>query len=260
MNIDLLKKRKRELGLTNQQLSDLSGISLSTINKIFNGTTKSPRLDTLHALASVLGMTPSLYNTTKPANLLRDGIVAYKTDNKIGPYTVEDYCAIPEDVRAELIDGHLIYMETPTTNHQKITGELFFQIQNYIKNKKGPCKVMFSPVGVRLHKDNKTMLEPDLIILCDPSKDDGHHINGAPDFVAEVLSPSSHKRDCIVKLNKYWKAGVREYWIINPKKKIVTVYLFQEPEKEFDVKIYNFTDKIPVSIFDNLSIDFNEFN
>ena len=84
-----------------------------------------------------------------------------------GTYTVEDYCALPEDVRAELIDGFLIFSEMPTITHQAIIGEVYFHIKSYIRKKGGSCKPYFSPIGVRLDKDNKTMLEPDLIILCD---------------------------------------------------------------------------------------------
>ena len=260
MNIDLLKKRKQELGLTNQQLSALSGISLNTINKIFNGTTKSPRLDTLTTLASVLGLNPYHYEPDSQPFLLSDNVVAYGTMIDFGPYTIDDYLSTPEDELVELIDGYLIHVGTPSIYHQDIVGEVYYYIKDYLKKKKGPCKVLVAPASVRLENDDRTVLLPDLFILCDPKKSDGTMINGAPDFVAEVLSPSSHKRDCIVKLNKYWKAGVREYWIINPEKKIVTVYLFQGPDKEFDVKIYNFTDKIPVNIFSDLSIDFNEFD
>ena len=104
------------------------------------------------------------------------------------------------------------------------------------------------------------MLEPDLFVLCDPSKSDGHHINGAPDFVLEVVSPSSRSRDYLVKLNKYYCAGVREYWIIDPKHQIVSVYLFHGTDEKFDHIIYSFEDSIPVGIFDDLVIDFKELD
>lgn len=212
MDVDLLKQRKLELGLTNQQLSS-----------------------------------PSAYQP-------------YIEQKENGNYTVDDYCAIPEDVRAELIDGFLIFNETPTVTHQGILSELNYYFAHYIKKKKGPCKVYQSPIGVRLDNDNKTMLEPDLIILCDTSKSDGHHINGAPDFVCEVVSPGSRSRDYMIKLNKYYYAGVREYWVIDEKLKTVSVYRFDKSVDNFDLITYTFDAQIPVGIFDDLVIDFKELD
>ena len=263
MNVDLLKQRKLELGLTNQEVSSLSGVSLGTINKIFSGATQSPRLETVEALSSALGLDFFKYRPQPIVSRMCDSIPAYKlnTDKKEnGTYTVEDWCAIPEDVRAELIDGFLIYNEVPTITHQAILGEIVYYITKYTKEKKCSCKVYFSPIGVCLDKDNQTMLEPDLIVLCDPSKSDGRHIHGAPDFVLEVVSPSSRSRDYLVKLNKYYYAGVREYWIVDPKHQNVSVYLFHDTDEEFDHITYSFEDKIPVGIFGDLIIDFKELD
>lgn len=263
MDVDLLKQRKLELGLTNQQLSSLSGVSLGTINKIFSGATQSPRLETVEALSSALGLDFFKYRPQPIISRICEPVPAYQLnipERENGTYTVEDIQALPEDVRAELIDGFLIFNEVPTVTHQAIISELCYYLKDYIKKRKGSCKVYVTPIGVRLDKDDKTMLEPDLIILCDSSKSDGRHINGAPDFVVEVVSPSSRSRDYLVKLNKYYYAGVREYWIIDPKKKTVSVYQFHENEDEFDHTIYTFESQIPVSIFEDLVIDFKELN
>lgn len=187
-----------------------------------------------------------------------EAAVAYNVSKKDGEYTLEDYYALPDDVRAELIDGHLIYMDAPTTRHQGIIAELYFQISSHIRSKKDPCKALFSPLDVRLDNDDKTMLQPDLIILCDETKDDGKRINGAPDFVAEVVSPSSVKKDYLIKLNKYWNAKVHEYWIIDPKKQTVSTYYFGENE-DVNVTHYTFGEQVPVRIFEDLMIDFAEF-
>lgn len=263
MNVDLLKQRKLELGLTNQELSSLSGVSLGTINKIFSGATRSPRLETVEALSSALGLDFYKYYPQPVISRMCDSIPAYELnieEKDNGTYTVKDWCAIPEDVQAELIDGFLIFNEMPTVIHQSILSELSYYFTKYIKEKNESCKVYFSPIGVRLDKDNKTMLEPDLIILCDPSKSDGRHILGAPDFVLEVVSPSSRSRDYLVKLNKYYYAGVREYWVVDPKHQNISVYLFRDINEEFDHITYSFEDKIPVSIFDDLIIDFKELD
>ena len=161
---------------------------------------------------------------------------------KDGEYTLEDYYALPEEVRAELIDGYLIYMDAPTIVHQEIIGELCYYMRDYVK------------------KDNKTMLQPDLVVICDKELTDGRRINGAPDFVAEVVSPSSRKRDYMIKLNKYWKAGVREYWIIDPEKKDISTYWLQGSDTEFEVMHYDFEDKVPVRIWAGAEIDFSEFD
>lgn len=191
-------------------------------------------------------------------SIIAEAAVSYDIEKKDGEYTLEDYLALPDDIRAELIDGHLIYMDAPTTTHQGIIAELYFQISSYIRKKKGACKALFSPLDVRLDDDDKTMLQPDLIILCDGSKDDGKRINGAPDFVAEVVSPSSIKKDYLIKLNKYWNANVREYWIIDPKKQTVSTY-YWESDDEVNVAHYTFREQIPVRIFEELMVDLSEF-
>ena len=259
MNIEILKKRKKELGLTNKQLADISGVSLGTFNKIFSGATRYPQLDTMDALISALGVDSMQYSPDSHADMLCDSYSAYSIETKNGHYTLNDYYALPDNVRAELIDGYFIFTDSPSVKHQAIIGELFFQIYSYIKNKKGPCKVLLSPVDVCLDNDDKTILEPDLVILCDSDKNDGRRINGAPDFVAEIVSPSSRKRDYLVKLNKYWAAGVREYWIIDSEQKKISVYLFENKENDFEMNTYGFNDKVPVGIYGDLIIDFHEF-
>lgn len=189
-------------------------------------------------------------------DFVAEAAAAYQFEKKDGEYTLEDYYALPDDVRAELIDGHLIYMDAPTTRHQGVIAELHFQVASYIRSRKGPCKALFSPLDVCLDNDDKTMLQPDLIILCDETKDDGKRINGAPDFVAEVVSPSSVKRDYLIKLNKYWNAKVREYWIIDPEKQTVSAYCF-EPDEAFSMTQYTFGRPVPVRIFEGLEVDFS---
>lgn len=187
--------------------------------------------------------------------------IAYNLDNRQnGTYTTDDLKYIPDDVRVELIDGYLFVMEAPTVRHQDVIGELDYYIRSYIKKKKGPCKVVLSPVDVRLDKDNRTMLQPDLVIFCNPNQNTGKNIHGAPDFVVEVLSSYTRKKDCIIKLNKYWNAGVKEYWIIDPKKELVYVYQFISKDVEYVLHTYTFKDKIPVGIYEDLYIDFSEFD
>ena len=151
-------------------------------------------------------------------------------------------------------------MDAPTIVHQEIIGELCYYMRDYVKKNEGECRVILSPIDVCLNKDNKTMLQPDLVVICDKELTDGRRINGAPDFVAEVVSPSSRKRDYMIKLNKYWKAGVREYWIIDPEKKDISTYWLQGSDTEFEVMHYDFEDKVPMRIWAGAEIDFSEFD
>lgn len=169
-------------------------------------------------------------------------------------YTTDDIEALPEHVRAELIDGRLFYMATPSRTHQKLLGEIYGSLWSYVREKKGKCEVYAAPFAVILDNDNKTWLEPDVVVVCDPEKLDEKGCHGAPDLVAEILSPSTRSRDCLLKLNKYQAAGVREYWIVDPDRELVQVFDFAQES----VYSYTLEDKVPVGIFGDLEIDFGE--
>lgn len=175
--------------------------------------------------------------------------VHYRATKRIkeqGEYTIEDYYTLPDDQRVELIDGILYDMAAPSLKHQMIAGEIYRQIANYIRENNGACIPFISPISVQLDCDDKTMVQPDVLILCDNKKITKKCIYGAPDFVLEVLSRSTRHRDSVVKLRKYAQAGVREYWIIDPWKDRVLVYDF---EKEQNPTIYGLSGKIPVGIY-----------
>ncbi|MDO4617074.1 MAG: Uma2 family endonuclease [Lachnospiraceae bacterium] len=253
MTIQEMKARKKELGYTNQQIAKLSGIPLSTVQKVFTGETKSPRYDTLQALYRVLSE-ESGDNVQKVAEIL----AAYGsgTGKHPGSYTLDDYYAIPDEYRVELIDGVIYDMAAPTLWHQRLIGELHYQIQSFIRSQRESCKVYFSPIDVQLDQDNKTMVQPDLVILCNPELNHGRCIFGAPEFVLEVVSPGSGKRDYIIKTHKYMEAGTREYWIVDPYKKLVLVYYFEDENAPM---IYPMNQRIPVRMYDGkLEIDFTD--
>jgi Uma2 family endonuclease len=145
-------------------------------------------------------------------------------------YTFADVLTWPDDERAELIDGEVVMMAPPTTTHQLISGEIFRQLANYLEGKK--CRAIPAPFAVRLFEkdgeapeDIDTVVEPDISIVCDTSKLDKHGCKGAPDMVVEILSPSTQRHDRLVKLSLYQRAGVREYWIVNPEDQTVQVML-----------------------------------
>lgn len=171
-------------------------------------------------------------------------------------YTEEDYYEMPEDVRAELIDGQIYYQAAPSRVHQEILMELSSTIRNYIKSKSGSCKVYPAPFAVKLNKDRNTIVEPDISVICDRDKLTERGCTGAPDWIIEIISPSNSSHDYIRKLNLYADAGVREYWIVNPIKKMVFVYYLEETK--FEVTTYTFENTVKVNIYEDLSIDFSE--
>ena len=164
-------------------------------------------------------------------------------------YTMEDIENLPEGQRAELINGDLYMFASPARIHQRISYQLSRIIGNYIESNNGNCEVYPAPFAVRLFADDKTYVEPDISIICDSDKLSNRGCEGAPDWIIEVVSPSSIEQDYYRKLGLYQAAGVREYWIINPDTEKVTVYIFPT-----QYGYYNFSDSIPVSIYPGFSI------
>ena len=170
-------------------------------------------------------------------------------------YTTKDYWSLPEGQRAELIDGQFYNMDPPDYIHQKLVSVLHYAIFHYIKTKKGACEVIPAPFAVNLNQDDKTWVEPDISVICCKEKISKRGCKGTPDWIIEVVSPSSSTTDYIIKLFKYRIAGVREYWIVNPMKKAVQVYSFEGNENS---ELYSFEDEIPVQIFQGLTIKISE--
>ena len=239
MKIEELKKKKQELKLTTAQLSLLSGVPAGTINKILSGETKSPRIDTLTALEEAIAGEMRI-----AGRLLHENILPYGAEN--GSYTTDDYYTLPDDMRAELIDGRFYVMEAPGTVHQALLLEISYAFTAYIKESKCPYRPFFAPFDVRLCGDDRTMVQPDFLVV---SKGKGlceKGLIGAPDFALEITSPATRMRDGGLKLTKYREAGVQEYWIVDLQKKRVLTYCFVEDALP---AIYSFDDAIPVHIF-----------
>ena len=253
MTVQEMQQRKRELGLTNQEIADRCGLSVPTVQRIISGSDINSRAYSKEMIEAVLMDTPKL----------REGEAAYKygyMKKKQGEYTLEDYFELPEDERCEIINGVIYDMTAPVVSHQDISGAIYGIFWTHIKNNKGPCKTFSSPIDVIL--DDKTIVQPDVLILCDKNKIEKGRIKGAPDFVVEVVSPSSRSRDHVLKLNKYMECGVREYWIVDPLSEKITVYLFGEEwggESDLEIYEYSFDDKVPVSIWSKeCLVDFAE--
>lgn len=256
MTIQEMKRKKKELGYTNEMVSELSGVPLSTVQKVFAGATTCPRYETLMALEKLFkDKTQNEDTGYHYSDRISEPVTSYQV-KKQGEYTLEDYYALPDERRVELIDGVIYDMGAPNVLHQIICTAIWRVLMEYIEKKKGSCLPLVSPVDVRLDCDDKTMVQPDVLIVCDRDKVTKGCVYGAPDFIVEIISPSTRKKDMYIKLAKYTEAGVREYWLVDPDKKKVLVY---DLEHEECPAIYGFDSKVPIAIFDGeCEVDFAE--
>ena len=169
-------------------------------------------------------------------------------------YTFEGWLGLGEGVHAELVDGELVMMDQPTILHQAISGNIFVQISNSLKDKS--CKVFSGRTGVRLGAD--TVFVPDVMVVCDKSKlDNGKVCDGAPDMIVEVLSPTTARHDKVVKFTKYLKAGVREYWMVDPDTNTVQSYVLDNGR--YVMNPYSDEDTaVPVHVAEGCTVNLQE--
>ncbi len=250
LTIEEMKERKKQLGYSYQTLSKKSGVPLGTVQKIFGGYSQAPREKTLRLLSEALESHNSdVYyeRFSKAPEAVREAS-AYSIKQQ-GEYTIEDYLALPEERRVELIDGVFYDMSAPRTDHQLVAGQIYAMLLAYISQQKGNCVPFIAPSDVQLDRDDKTIVQPDVFIVCDRSRILGSRIYGAPDFVVEILSPSTSKKDRYIKTKKYKYAGVREYWLVDIPRQIILVYEFKEDDNDL-VTIYHFSDNVPVGIYE----------
>lgn len=175
-------------------------------------------------------------------------------------FTFADFLAWEKDERIEIIDGEVVMLATSSRLHQKISGEIFRQLANYLDGKE--CEVYSAPFAVRLFEQNgdapenvDMMVEPDISVVCDKSKLDKYGCKGAPDMVIEILSPSSLRHDRLVKLNLYQRAGVREYWIVDTENKAVQVFLLDGKGLLRINEEYGRTDVAKVNVLDGCLVE-----
>ena len=170
-------------------------------------------------------------------------------------YTYADYLTWDKDTHYQLIDGVPYAMAGASTSHQSISMALSIQIGAFLKGK--TCRIYAAPYDVRLNADDNddTVVMPDLLVICDKSKIQKNSCIGAPDMIIEILSPSTAKLDRIIKLNRYMRAGVREYWIVDPDNKSVQVFLLKDGKYFVSAYDYDKTEIIPVRILDGCEIN-----
>jgi len=177
-------------------------------------------------------------------------------------YTYKDYLKWDDDIRCELIDGYPYMMSAPTIRHQRLLGRMYVQLFEFLKGKK--CEVFLAPFDVRLYAGLSdltddavdTVVQPDLVIICDEAKLDKTGCKGAPDMVIEILSPSSTDKDKMIKYWKYFNAGVREYWIVDPDNNKLMVHLLEEDYQV--IHTYSAGEKAPVSILPGCTINLQD--
>ena len=174
-------------------------------------------------------------------------------------FTYEDILTWEGPERCELIDGVPQLLASPSRVHQEVSGELFRQIATHLHGK--PCKVYAAPFDVRLFEEDgntpedvDTVVVPDISVICDKSKLDDRGCKGAPDFVIEILSPSTQRTDRLVKLNLYQKAGVREYWLADPSNKTIQVCLLENGVYRV-AQIYTETDSAEIQTLGGIPVD-----
>lgn len=284
-----MRIKKKELGYSYEQISELAGIPVGTVQKVLGGITKSPRYATLQALQKVFEKESGTLTSQEEdsdfnydrnivtSDRVEEGLATYGTvqssdallsgakqagylgkEKRQGEYTLNDYFALPKKRRAELIDGVFYDMSAPTHLHQAIAYRICRCFDDYIQKNQGPCRPFMAPLDVQLDCDDRTMVQPDVLIVCDRDKLRHGRIYGAPDLVVEIISRGTLIKDTHLKRVKYTRAGVKEYWLVYPEQKTVVVYDLKVQEQ---VRIYGFADSVPVGIFDGAcKVDFSEIN
>ncbi|MDD3361727.1 MAG: Uma2 family endonuclease [Hespellia sp.] len=244
MTLEEMRQMKAERGITCREIADATTIPFRMVDGIFDGSIQTPRYDILLELQAFF----------EAKRQLRDPAMPY--GKRQGDYTIEDYDALSEDKHVELIDGVIYDMAAPTFIHQILALQITIILDAFIKKKHGSCTPIMSPIDVQLDCNDTTMMQPDIIVVCDHSKITNRCIYGAPDLVIEIISASTLKNDSSLKLSKYEAAGVREYWMVDFVHERVLVYDFLA---DCTPAIYGWNARIPVAIFENeLKIDMKE--
>ena len=197
-----------------------------------------------------------MVNSTNTMHIAMKGVyIMPALQSQVQLITLEQYEVLPEDKRVEVFDGVIYDMASPSQEHQIISMELSTILNTYTKGKKGSCRVFHAPFDVKLSDMPLTIVQPDIMVVCNKDKLDEKRCNGAPDFIIEIVSPSNPADDYIRKLYYYKNTGVREYWIVDPRRKIVIVNYFEGNMLNIQ---YSFDSIIKVNIYDDLLINFSE--
>ena len=258
MNIDDLRKLREKENMSYETIAELSGIPLDIVIKIFSGEIKEPKYMSLLAMEQVIvrkKKIPFYYDVEQEQPCLIREQLAYNFDAR--RYHVEDVKQLCAGVRVEIIDGKFHTMSTPKRMHQFLSMNISSRMFNHIDKNNGKCHIYTAPLGVRLFADDKTWVEPDILVVCSRKeilRDYG--CDGAPDLIVEIVSTNNAFHDYVTKLMKYQQAGVREYWIVDHRTERVSVINFEDTEKNAE---YKYDDIIPSYVLEGFEIRIADF-
>ncbi len=295
MDLAELKAKKKALRLTTNEIAYKAELPYGTVSKVFTGETKNPSYATIEkiekvideeaarvrleaytrALAEYLAAHPGekvdqeeFEREYRKKHNLSDDLIPFANGDDMRIFrgnlalhtkkfrTANDLKNYGEDKRYELINGKIIFNETPKLSHQRMCRMLGKIIDKFIEENNGDCEVFDNGFNVRLDEDDYTLVIPDVFVVCDKSKLSEDALWGAPDWVIEIISESTRDYDYKEKMLKYMSSGVREYWIVDYKKGRIVVYKNQEI---LEAQIHGINDKVPVGIYDEkLEIDFGK--
>lgn len=254
---NLLIETRTAIGISQKELENRTGVKQAEISKIERAV-GNPSIKTVGRLFAGMGQMirfeKTVIGTNQHADIpMLESCAPYLDEKLQGEFTTEDIEQLPEDANVELIDGVLFEMETPTSAHQLVANKIGFFFELFIEQNGGDCTTLQAPTGVWFEEDDKNFVVPDMLVVCDKGKIVEKGILGAPDFILEVLSPSTSARDMRMKRDLYDKKGVREYWIVDLYKKKIIIYDFENN----DVEVHGFSDEVEVKIYNGrLVIDF----
>ena len=247
MTIEEWKDKCSRMGFTAQEIADLSGVPVDTVRAVIWGT-QIPKFALWERLDEAL--------KTSEETMVREAL-NYSCPNKRQDYDINDYLAIPDGIRVELIYGVIYDMTAPSNIHQVLLIKIAGRINVFIEKNNGKCITFVAPSDVKLsEKDDKTVVQPDIFVVCDRDIAKKRFFESAPDLVIEILSPSTKKLDLGDKMRKYKETGVREYWIVDPDKNRIMVYNFETE----DTGDYTFSDSVKAGIYNDFFINFSEIS
>ncbi len=271
LTVEQINELRRKYCVNYEMISDSTGVPLSTVQKVLGGVTKSPRRETLEALSNYFEKEHNRVKYTIPGETLPDDIMVmenvsaecfdsyggYRTKHN-KKYTLNEFDNITKgEARLEMIDGVVYYLASPNSAHQIILMEIAWSLKQHINSHNGKCKVFVAPYDVYYDKDDDNRVQPDIIVYCRDNPKGAiipKGFWGAPDFICEIVSPSTSSRDYYLKRNLYRESGVKEYWIVDYSANKITVENYMSDKGQ---DVYSFDDKIPVAIYNgDLVIDF----
>lgn len=282
LTLNEMKKIRKKKNMSYEEIARKSGVSISSVQKLFGSDDANPRKSTLEKLSKAFNPSdtynliddhpdtdreriPQMVTDVNRYNIYGAGKLVSGGEGSLygmSGYTYEDYLAmeLPEGKRIEIIDGVIYDMAAPSQTHQAILGYLHNYLYDELRKRKRKCLPFMAPFDVRLDFDEgpTTVVQPDVLIKCSQDNrvdENGNELPWVPRFVIEILSPSTRSKDMYIKTKKYKESGIVEYWIIDDKQKQVIKYNF---DKDF-IEIFGYDRKIGIDIFDgDIKIDMKD--